>query len=184
MVTETVAIAKRVFSGSIPQLRSDRVSLCLPGNGATSCQPGATRQEAAADALSSVQSAPYETTGTVAVQPSPVESVNALEAAANTVANLDSQVGLPSKARFWPISALGERQFRVDLHLSGLASGLVTSDASDWSSRMQMGGQLRSLADMAMEVLNVFTQRAIYSHAASIHPILLIIRCRPITCLV
>ncbi len=86
--------------------------------------------------------------------------------------------------RFWPISALGERQFRVDLHLSGLASGLVTSDASDWSSRMQMGGQLLSLADMAMEVLNVFTQRAIYSHAASIHPILLIIRCRPITCLV
>lgn len=85
---------------------------------------------------------------------------------------------------YWPISALGERQFRVDLHLSGLASGLVTSDASDWSSRMQMGGQLLSLADMAMEVLNVFTQRAIYSHAASIHPILLIIRCRPITCLV
>ena len=104
MVTETVAIAKRVFSGSIPQLRSDRVSLCLPGNGATSCQPGATRQEASADALSSVQSAPYETTGTVAVQPSPVESVDALEAAANTVANLDSQVGLPSKARFWPVS--------------------------------------------------------------------------------
>ena len=104
MVTETVSIAKRVFSGSIPQLRSDRVSLCLPGNGATSCQPGATRQEAAADALSSVQSAPYETTGTVAVQPSPVESVDALEAAANTVANLDSQVGLPSKARFWPLA--------------------------------------------------------------------------------
>jgi hypothetical protein len=54
--------------------------------------------------------------------------------------------GTPGSGHFSPVSKC---PLLADFRRSGSASGLVKSNANDWSSRMQMGGQVHAITQKA-----------------------------------
>ena len=66
--------------------------------------------------------------------------------------------------RFWPFSACRDRLQWVDFCQSGPPSVLVKSDANNWSSRMQMSGQVQCKWVVRWSVI---TQLAIGSQTPS-----------------